>query len=524
MVQSSTRPKIDAVDLSPNIPRLMAKEPSSRRGVLGHNVPHRKLEGILNLPPDKKLIGSQWVFKIKLKADGSLERYKARLVALGNHQVEGIDYTETFAPVVKMTTVRLILDIAAKRNYEVHQMDVHNAFLHGDLDEEVYMKPPPGFSQPGDKRVCRLRKSIYGLKQSPRCWFAKLADALQKYGFKQTKSDYSLFVFHHGGVSLQILVYVDDLIISGNSSSAIKEFKDYLSTCFHMKDLGAAKYFLGLEIARGPLGFYICQRKYAIDILSEAGMLGCKPMGSPVEQNHRLSLSNSPLLPDPAPYRRLVGRLVYLASTRPDLAYAIHILSQFMQKPQEEHWFAALRVLRYLKGTIGQGILLRAYSSFHLTGWCDSDHASCPLSRKSLTGWIVQFGDSPISWKTKKQKTVSQSSAEAEYRAMGAITKELRWLKSLLSEIGIDHAEPMSIRCDSQAALHISANPVFHERTKYIEVECHSIREKILDGTVKASHVSTTEQLADILTKTLGRKEFASFLDKLGIQNLYAPT
>lgn len=477
-----------------------------------------------DLPPNQKVIGCQWVFRIKLRVDGSLERYKARLVALGNHQEEGLNFTETFAPVAKMTTVRMILDIAAKRNYEEHQMDVHNAFLHGDLEEKIYMKPPPGFSTHGDTRVCRLRKLIYGLKQSPRCWFAKLADALKQYGFKQTRSDYSLFVFYNGGISLQILVYVDDLIISGNPPPAIQEFKDYLSTCFKMKDLGPARYFLGLEIARSPEGFYVCQRKYVIDIVTEAGLLGCKPAGSPIDQNHRLALAEGPIMPNPEDYRRLVGRLVYLASTRPDLSYAILVLSQFMQKPQEDHWQAALKVVRYLKGTLGQGILLRANSPLHLTGWCDSDYATCPLSRKSLTVCFVQFGDSPISWKTKKQKTVSCSSAEAEYRAMATICRELRWLKSLLFELGIDHTEPISLFCDSQAALHMSANPVFHERKKHIEIDCHIVRDYIVDGTVKASYVNTKNQLADILTKALGRREFDAFLHKLGIQNLHAPT
>ena len=479
---------------------------------------------LTHLPPDKKCIGSQWVFRVKLKADGTLECYKARLVALGNHQDEGLDYKETFAPVAKLTTMRLLLDIAAKHQYEVHQMDVHNAFLHGDLEEEVYMRPPPGFTAPGDKRVCRLQKSIYGLKQSPRCWFAKLANALLEYGFKQSRSDYSLFVFHHGGVSVQILVYVDDLMITGNSPSAIQEFKNYLSTCFHMKDLGQAKYFLGLEIARSPAGIYLCQQKYALDIVTEDGLLGCKPAGSPIDQNHRLALAKSPPMTNPEKYRRLVGRLIYLSFTRPDLSYAIHILSQFMQKPKEDHWFAALKCVRYLKGTLGHGIMLKADSPLHLTGWCDSDWASCPLSRKSLTGWIVQFGDSPISWKTKKQTTVSCSSAEAEYREMATITRELRWLKALLLDLGIDHSDPMSLRCDSQAALHISANPVFHERTKHIEVDCHYVRDNIVKGFIRATHVSTRVQLADILTKALGRKEFESFLLKLGIQDLHAPT
>ncbi|CAE6232436.1 unnamed protein product [Arabidopsis arenosa] len=328
-----------------------------------------------------------------------------------------------------MTTVRLFLDFAAKKNHEVHQMDVHNAFLHGDLEEEVYMKLPQGFSSPTETRVCRLCKSLYGLKQAPRCWFAKLTAALLKYGFSQKKSDYSLFVYSKNGVSLRILVYVDDLIISGNYAEEIKKFKEYLSMCFHMKDLGFLKYFLGIEVARSPTGFYLCQRKYATEIVNEVGFLDCKPFGFPIDQNHKLSLANGRVLADPESYRRLVGRLVYLLATRLDLAYA---------------------------GTLGQGILLRADSPLHITGWCDSDHSGCPLTRRSLTGWIVQFGSSPISWKTKKQDVVSMSSAEAEYRAMNALTKELKWLKSLLFDLGFDHVKPITIRCDNQAAIHIS--------------------------------------------------------------------
>ncbi|KAG7578912.1 Integrase catalytic core [Arabidopsis thaliana x Arabidopsis arenosa] len=476
------------------------------------------------LPPDKKALGSKWVFTIKFRSDGTIERHKARLVVLGNHQTEGIDYTETFSPVAKMTTVRMFLDFAAKKNHEVHQMDVHNAFLHGDLHEEVYMKLPQGFSTPNETRVCRLRKSLYGLKQAPRCWFAKLTAALIKYGFSQAPSDYSLFVYSKNGISLRILVYVDDLIISGNKPEEIKIFKEYLATCFHMKDLGFLKYFLGLEVSRNAKGIYVCQRKYASDIVTETGLLGCKPAGSPMDQNHRLGLATGPVLADPESYRRLVGRLIYLIATRPDLTYAVHILSRFMQTPRQEHWLAALKVVRYLKGTLGQGILLRADSSFHLTGWCDSDWQACPLSRRSISGWIVQLGSSIISWKAKKQDMVSMSSAEAEYRAMNAVTKELKWLKSLLYDLGVDHIEPMTIKCDSKAAIHISLNPVFHERTKHIERDCHFVRDEIVRRVVKPEHVYTEDQLADILTKALGRKEFDAFLLKLGIQDLHAPT
>ena len=306
-----------------------------------------------HLPPGKRALGSQWVYKTKYLSNGDVERLKSRLVVLGNHQQEGIDYNGTFALVAKLTTVRVFLAVAASKNWELHQMDVHNAFLHGDLDEEVYMKLPPGFESSDPTLVCRLRKSLYGLKQAPRCWFAKLVSALKGYGFLQSYSDYSLFTFTKGGVQINVLVYVDDLVISGNDSAALTIFKAYLSDCFKMKDLGNLKYFLGIEVAHSSSGLFLCQRKYTLDIMSEAGLLGAKPIGFPIEQNHKLGLATGEFLIDPESYRRLVGRLIYLAVTRPDLAYSVHILSQFMQAPRIEHWEAALRVVRYLKGTPG---------------------------------------------------------------------------------------------------------------------------------------------------------------------------
>jgi len=466
------------------------------------------------LPPGKREMGSRWVYKIKHNSDGSVERLKARLVVFGNHQVEGVDYTDTFAPVAKTVTVRVFLSVAAAKNWELHQMDVHNAFLHGDLSEEVYMKLPPGFEANQPNRVCILRKSLNGLKQAPRCWFAKLTSSLKQYGFRQSYSDYSLFTLRQGTVRVNVLVYVDDLIISGNDSGAIAKFKQYLSVCFHMKDLGALKYFLGIEVARSGDGIFLCQRKYTLDIISETGLLGAKPAFVPMEQNHLLARSTSPLLTDVESYRRLVGRLIYLAFTRPDLSYAVHILSQFMHAPRKDHMDAALRVVRYLKGSPGQGILLSSDCDLALSGWCDSDWASCPLTRRSVSGWLVFLGNSPISWKTKKLFTVSRSSAEAEYRAMAAVTCELKWLKGLKRCLGIDHTSPMQLYCDSQSALHLAQNPVFHERTKHIEVDCHFLRDAVQDGTIATSHVSTHAQLADIFTKALGKRQFHLLLCK----------
>ncbi|KAJ9548782.1 LOW QUALITY PROTEIN: hypothetical protein OSB04_021325 [Centaurea solstitialis] len=439
------------------------------------------------------------------------KRALARLVVFGNHQVVGVDYTDTFAPVAKMVTVRAFLAVAAAKNWELHQMDVHNAFLHGDLSEEVYMKLPPGFEGVQPNQVCRLRKSLYGLKQAPRCWFAKLSDSLKRYGFRQSYSDYSLFTLQEGKVHINVLVYVDGLIISGNDSAALSSFKKYLSRCFHMKDLGVLKYFLGVEVARNADGIFLCQRKYTLDIITEAGYLA---LNQQAFQWSNLARSTSPLLTNVEQYRRLVGRLIYLSFTRPDLGYA----------PRRDHWHAALRVVRYLKGCPGQGILLRSDSDLHLSGWCDSDWASCPLTRRSVSGWVVFLGHSPISWKTKKQVIVSRSSAEAEYRSIASVTCELKWLKGLLDSLGVQHPRAISLYCDSQSALHLAKNPVFHERTKHIEVDCHFIRDAIQDGIITPSHVSTNCQLADIFTKALGKHQFDFLLSKLGICNPHAPT
>ncbi|KAH9697023.1 hypothetical protein KPL71_023424 [Citrus sinensis] len=269
--------------------------------------------------------------------------------AEANKQVEGIDYTETFAPVAKLVIVQTFLAVAAAMNWELHHMDVHNALLHDELNEEVYMRLPPGFTSNESGMVCRLRKSLYGLKQAPRCWLTKLAAALKTYGFAQLSSDYSLFTLHRDSIHLLVLVYVDDIIVSGNNSEAIRVFKMYLSDCFYMKDLGPLKYFLGIEVARNPIGIFLSQRKYVLDIISEDGLLGAKPAPFPLEPNHQLALAEGPYFSDPAKYQRLVGRLIYLSAARPKLSYSVHLLSQFMQQPWERHWEAALPVVHYLK-------------------------------------------------------------------------------------------------------------------------------------------------------------------------------
>jgi len=273
-----------------------------------------------------------------------VERFKARLVIFGNHQVARIDYIETFAPVAKMTIVGVFLVVSAAKNWEIYQMDVHNTFLHGDLEEEVYMKLPPGFQVSVPGKVCKLKKSLYGLKLTPRCWFAKLSAAFKGYRFQQSYSDYSLFSMNNGNIHLSLLVYVDDLIVAGNDSAAIQRFKAYLSACFHMKDLGVLKYFLGVEIARSLDRFYLCQRKYVPDIISEVVLLGAKPALVPMGQNC-LALSTSTLLVD-SELDWMIDLFVYHTARTILLSSC---LFQFMQQPKEDHWHATLRVVRYLK-------------------------------------------------------------------------------------------------------------------------------------------------------------------------------
>ncbi|KAF5469588.1 hypothetical protein F2P56_013650, partial [Juglans regia] len=254
------------------------------------------------------------------------------------------------------------------------------------------------------------------------------------------------------------------------------------------------------------------------------GQLGARTASFPLEQNLKLTNQDGSLLSDPSPYRRLVGRLIYLTITRPDIVFAVNILSQFMHAPRAPHMQAATRVLRYIKGGPGQGIFFPSANTLHVTAYTDSDWASCPTTRRSTTGYFVQIGTSPISWRTKNQTTVARSSAEAEYRAMAVTTCELTWLKQLLTDLGVSHPEPIRLHCDNQSALHIAHNPVFHERTKHIEIDCHIVRDKICSGLLNAIYTSTHEQVADIFTKLLGRDLFHHFLSKLGITDLHAPT
>jgi hypothetical protein len=471
---------------------------------------------LVPLPDGKNVIGCKWVFKVKTHSDGSLERYKARLVAKGFSQEYGIDYEETFAPVAKMTSVRMLISVAAVSRWPLFQLDVKNAFLNGYLSEEVYMRPPPGFSHaPG--LVCRLRRALYGLKQSPRAWYSRFHDVVLQIGFQPSAHESALFIRRTSQGLVLLLLYVDDMIITGSDSTAIDEVKRHLFHTFEMKDLGPLRYFLGIEVASSPDGYLLTQTKYVTDILHRAQLTDDKRVDTPIELHAKFSASDGVPLDDPTTYRELVGCLVYLTVTRPDISYAVHVISQFVCAPRSTHWAALLRILRYIRGTMFQCLHLSSSSDLTLRAYADADWAGDPSDRKSTSGYCVFLGDSLVSWKSKKQSVIARSTAEAEYRAMAHATSEVVWLRWLLSDMGVSLSSSTPLYCDNKSAIQIAHNSVFHERTKHIEIDCHFVRHHLQSGTITLPFVSSTLQLADFFTKTHTTARFRFLLGKLSM-------
>src|SRR6266542_1166182 len=380
---------------------------------------------LVSLPVGKRAVGCKWVFTVKQTPEGKVDRYKARLVAKGYSQTYGIDYDETFAPVAKMSTVRTLISCATIFGWPLHQLDVKNAFLHGDLLEEVYMEISPGFmNQQASGKVCRLKKSLYGLKQSPRAWFDRFRRAIYDMGYTQCNGDHTVFYKHRGSCITILAVYVDDIVITGDDVEEIRCLKRRLGDTFEVKHLGQLRYFLGIEIARSSKGIVLSQRKYVLDLLTETGMLGCRSIASPIDRNLRLCAeAGDPV--DKEIYQRLVGRLIYLCHTRPDISYAISAVSHYMHNPRQGHLEAVYRILRYLKSSPGRGLWFKKNQHLNLEAFCDADWASSVDDRRSTSGYCVFVGGNLVSWRSKKQEVVARSTAEADYRAMALALSEM---------------------------------------------------------------------------------------------------
>ncbi|XP_051190199.1 uncharacterized mitochondrial protein AtMg00810-like [Lolium perenne] len=377
-------------------------------------------------PPRANVITGKWVFKHKLGSDGTLERYKVRWVVRGFQQRTGIDFTDTFAP------------------------------------ERVYYQQPIGFvvtERPDD--VCLLSRSLYGLKQAPRAWYQRIVGFLHQLGFRSTRSDASLFVYRTGNDMAYLLLYVDDIILTASTVGHLRQLADSLRAEFALKDLGPLHYFLGIEVVRRADGFFLHQRKYAHELLECAGMLNCNPAPTPVDTKAKLSASDGSLASDAPFYRSIVGALQYLTLTRPELQYTVQQVCLHMHAPRDAHWAALKRILRYVCGTIGYGLSLHASpsTSTDLVAYSDADWVECPDMRRSTSGYCVYLGSSLVSWSSKRQPTVSRSSAEAEYRALANALAECTWLRQLLSELSCHVDKATVIFCDNVSAVYLSANP-----------------------------------------------------------------
>ncbi|CAN1150187.1 Copia protein [Linum perenne] len=483
---------------------------------------------VVDLPAGKSVVGCKWVFTIKCKADGSVERYKARLVAKGFTQTHGVDYTETFAPVAKMNSVRILLSVAVNLDWPLYQLDVKNAFLNGTLDEEVYMSLPPGFEKQlgagSSNGVCYLQKSLYGLKQSPRAWFERFGKAIARFGYTQSQTDHTMFFKHFDhGKMVVLIVYVDDIIVTGNDAGRIQELKNKLAQEFEIKDLGVLKYFLGMEFARSKEGLFINQRKYILDMLEEVGLTNCKPIDTPMEPNLRLRPSSAEEVKDLGRYQKIVGKLIYLSHTRPDISFAVSMVSQFMHSPGPMHFEAVYRIIRYLKGTPGSGIMYKRREHLQIEAYTDADWAGDVNDRRSTTGYCAYVGGNLVSWRSKKQPVVARSSAEAEYRALALGITEVTWIGRLLQELKVTVPKPIRIYCDNKAAVAIAHNPVLHDRTKHVEIDKYYIKENLDSGMICIPYIPTTDQVADIFTKGLFKGQFNYLKDKLTLENIFEP-
>ncbi|XP_049936825.1 retrovirus-related Pol polyprotein from transposon RE2 isoform X2 [Nymphaea colorata] len=477
---------------------------------------------VVDIPKGTHLVGSKWVFNVKYKPDGTVERYKARLVAKGFSQKYGIDYLETFASVAKLKTVRVILALAVQKRWSMDQLDVKNAFLNGHLEEEVYMSMPPGYVQSG--KCCHLKKALYGLKQSPRAWFERLRIVMKTNGYKQGNCDHTLFIKQRDGLVSLLLVYVDDMIVTGDDEEEKRKMKERLAAEFDLKDLGKLRYFLGIEIARSETGLVISQRKYTLDLLKETGKLGCRPFLTPMESGTKISIKTGNILDEEGKgrYQRLVGKLIYLTLTRPDITYAVNVLSQFMHAPTDCHWKSAERVLGYLKNNPGKGLLYTQQDQLNIEGYSDADWAGCTDTRRSTTGYCILLGGNLVVWRSKRQEVCSRSSAEAEYRAVAMGVTEMLWLKILLAHIGVETEEKMKMYCDNKSAINLANNPVLHDRTKHVEIDRHFIRERIDSKELILPYMKSEDQIADVLTKALCTSQFEKNVSKLCMFDMYA--
>ncbi|GJZ12584.1 retrovirus-related pol polyprotein from transposon TNT 1-94 [Tanacetum coccineum] len=460
-------------------------------------------------PPDKALVITlKWIYKVKLDELGGILKNKARLVARGYRQEEGIDFEESFALVARLEAIRIFLVFAAHMNMVAYQMDVKTTFLNGYLREEVYVSQPDGFVDP----------ALYRLKQAPRAWYDMLSSFLISNDFSKGSVDPTLFIRREGKELLLVQIYVDDIIFAASTPELCDLFAKIMCSKFKMSMMGKISFFLGLQISQSPRGIFINQSKYALESLKKYGFESCDPVDTPMVEKSKLDEDKEGKVVDPSHYRGMIGTLLYLTTSRPDLQFAICMCARYQARPTKKHLNAVKRIFRYLKGTVHRGLWYPKDSSFALTTFADADHAGCQDTRRSTSGSIQLLGDRLVSWSSKRQKSAVISSTEAEYIALSGCCAQVLWMRSQLTDYGFGFNK-IPMYCDNKSAIALCCNNVQHSRSKHIDIRFHFIKEHVENGVIELYFVNTEYQLADIFTKALGRERIEFLITKLGMRS-----
>ncbi|GJU49113.1 putative ribonuclease H-like domain-containing protein [Tanacetum coccineum] len=453
-------------------------------------------------------------------ADWLVVKNKARLVAQGHTQEEGIDYDEVFAPVARIEAIRLFLAYASFKDFVVYQMDVKSAFLYGKIEEEVYVCQPPGFEDPHfPNKVYKVEKALYGLHQAPRAWYETLSTYLLDNGFHRGQIDKTLFIRRHKDDILLVQVYVDDIIFGSTKKEMSTEFEKLMHDKFQMSSMGELSFFLGLQVKQKSDGIFISQDKYVAEILKKFDLASIKTASTPMETNKPLTKDEEAENVDVHLYRSMIGSLMYLTASRPDIMFAVCACARFQVTPKTSHLHAVKRIFRYLKGQPKLGLWYPRDSPFDLEAFSDSDYAGASLDRKSTTGGCQFLGKRLISWQCKKQTIVANSTTEAEYVAAANCCGQVLWIQNQMLDYGYNLMNT-NIYIDNESTICIVKNPVSHSKTKHIEIRYHFIRDSYEKKLIQVIKIHTDKNVADLLTKAFDVSRFNFLIASIGLLNL----
>ena len=480
---------------------------------------------IVDAPPRVNIIPCHYVLAMKRGPNGEKLKLRARLVANGQRQKEGLDYSETFAPTSNMSTIRAVLTMAAQNDWEIHQVDIKSAYLNAPLRDDIYMRAPPGYLKPGDEgKVLKLLRSLYGLKQAGFEWSEELEKFFLDAGFRRSQIDQAVYYRRSKDEHMVVTVSVDDMAITSKYLKHIQHFKDQLRERFEISDLGELTWLLGLKIERDRQArtITLSQMAYIDTILARFQMQDAKSAQTPMNPGTVLSIDQCPSthaecedMKD-VPYQQAIGSLMYAAvSTRPDIAFSVSILSQFMRNPGRAHWEAVKQVIRYLKATKDAKLTLGSTDA-GLEAYVDSDWASQP-HRHSISGYVVLLNGGPVAWSARKQPLIALSTAEAEYIALTSVAREVLYLQLLIGELYDPIDEPTPVNCDNQAAIALATNNKFQSRTKHIDLRYHFVRAHVRNGVFDLRYCPTDENIADAFTKALARPRFQNLRLKMSL-------